>query len=123
MPASGPVIIRSSPSIRLTRVDLPALGRPTMARFSGPRPPPLRQLDLAVLDMRQKRLEQIGDALAMLGADRDRLAEAEAIGLKAPASPARPSALLATTTTGVDPRAASGRSPRPAASRPRGRRS
>jgi hypothetical protein len=35
IPASGPVIIRSSPSIRFTSVDLPAFGRPTMASFSG----------------------------------------------------------------------------------------
>ena len=39
IPASGPVIIRSSPSILLTSVDLPALGRPTMASLSGPRRP------------------------------------------------------------------------------------
>ncbi len=36
IPASGPVIIRSSPNILLTSVDLPALGRPTIASFSGP---------------------------------------------------------------------------------------
>ena len=35
IPASGPVISRSSPSIRLTSVDLPALGRPTIASLSG----------------------------------------------------------------------------------------
>jgi hypothetical protein len=31
IPASGPVSSRSSPSMALTRVDLPALGRPTTA--------------------------------------------------------------------------------------------
>ena len=36
IPASGPVSSRSSPSRRLISVDLPALGRPTMASFSGP---------------------------------------------------------------------------------------
>ena len=79
MPASGPVIIRSSPSIWLTRVDLPALGRPTIASLSGAalvivRPPRLRA---RALDVRAQRLEQIGDAFAMLGAERDRIAEAE----------------------------------------------
>ena len=36
IPASGPVSSRSSPSMRLISVDLPALGRPTMASLSGP---------------------------------------------------------------------------------------
>ena len=47
IPASGPVISRSSPSIRLISVDLPAFGRPTIASLSGapasprrPRRPP-----------------------------------------------------------------------------------
>jgi len=35
IPASGPVSMRSSPIRRLTRVDLPALGRPTMAIWIG----------------------------------------------------------------------------------------
>ena len=35
MPASGPVSMRSSPSRRLTRVDLPTLGRP-MTATTGP---------------------------------------------------------------------------------------
>ena len=35
-PGSGPVIIRSSPSSRFSSVDLPAFGRPTIARRSGP---------------------------------------------------------------------------------------
>ena len=35
MPASGPVSSRSSPISRLTRVDLPAFGRPTMAMRIG----------------------------------------------------------------------------------------
>ena len=35
MPASGPVSSRSSPIMRLISVDLPALGRPTMATLSG----------------------------------------------------------------------------------------
>mgnify|MGYP003408486660 CR=1 FL=1 len=40
MPASGPVSSRSSPSSRLMSVDLPALGRPTMASLNGPRAGP-----------------------------------------------------------------------------------
>ena len=35
MPASGPVSSRSSPMSRLARVDLPTLGRPTMATCNG----------------------------------------------------------------------------------------
>ncbi len=35
MPASGPVSTRSSPTSRLSSVDLPTLGRPTMASSSG----------------------------------------------------------------------------------------
>ena len=35
MPASGPVSTRSSPTRRLSRVDLPTLGRPTIASSSG----------------------------------------------------------------------------------------
>ena len=40
IPASGPVITRSSPTKRLTSVDFPTLGRPTMARrnFRSPSP-------------------------------------------------------------------------------------
>ena len=36
MPASGPVIIRSSPSIRFTSVDLPAFGRPDDRELQRP---------------------------------------------------------------------------------------
>ena len=79
IPASGPVIIRSSPSIRLTRVDLPALGRPTIASFSGAAFVLVLVLgfDLLALDVRPERLEQVDEPFAMLGADRDRLAKAE----------------------------------------------
>ena len=37
-PASGPVIILSSPSSKLTMVDLPAFGLPTMATFKARSP-------------------------------------------------------------------------------------
>ena len=71
IPASGPVIIRSSPSMLLTRVDLPALGRPTMASLSGRAFLVFRLVGLVgfALDVRAQRLEQIGDAFAMLGAE------------------------------------------------------
>src|SRR4051812_5308102 len=41
----------------------------------------LTRRKMLMLHMRPKRFEQISDALAMLGADRDRIAEAEAVGL------------------------------------------
>ena len=81
IPASGPVIIRSSPSIRLTSVDLPALGRPTIASLSGAAFVVLLVLGFDLRrasTMRPQRLEQVDDAFAMLGAERDRLAEARA---------------------------------------------
>ena len=82
-PGSGPVIIRSSPSRRFSRVDLPALGRPTMASFSGRSSsvvlgvsgPGRRQ---PVGDFRH----QVGHALAMFGRDADRIAEAQRIGIQ-----------------------------------------
>ena len=101
IPASGPVISRSSPSMRLIRVDLPAFGRPTIASLSGrarARPPlPRRPLVLVALD----------DAAAAprTGRPCPRHARREiAIGSprpsdqasSTPVSPARPSALLAT---------------------------
>ena len=86
MPASGPVIMRSSPSSALMRVDLPTFGRPTIAIRKGcgaprpvPRPPPPRAgpLPAHLLD----RLGEVAGAEIVLGRDRDRLAEAERIGL------------------------------------------
>ena len=88
----------------MTSVDLPALGRPTIASWSGRLVVVLvlGGVEPLVLDMRPKRLEQVGDAFAMLGADRDRVAEPEAVGFEhARSRAARPSALLATTITGV----------------------
>ena len=80
IPASGPVIIRSSPIIVLTSVDLPAFGRPTIASLSGASPALLVLLfEMLVLDVRPERFEQVGDAFAMLGAERDRVAKAEAV--------------------------------------------
>ena len=62
------------------------------------------------LDMRAQRLEQIGEALAMLGGQSNRITQAELVGLALACRPA--SALLAATITGSIPRAASGRFPR-----------
>ena len=89
MPASGPVIMRSSPSNALTRVDLPTFGRPTMAMRKGwtgspPRPPPRAASPSRRPVSRQTRsivVGQLADADIMLGRDRQRLAEAERIGL------------------------------------------
>ena len=87
IPASGPVIMRSSPSIRLTRVDLPALGRPTIARLSGALFLRLfvPGLEMLMLDVWKERLEQVCDAFAVLGAERDRFAQPKPIGFERPA--------------------------------------
>ncbi len=87
MPASGPVNSRSSPSRRLISVDLPVLGRPTMAMRIGCRSGAASAC--VVVDFRRRlgqrrtqRVVKVGQALAMLGADRDRFAEAERIGFE-----------------------------------------
>ena len=82
MPASGPVSSRSSPMMRLISVDLPAFGRPTIGDLDRPagacllvrRPRPTSRCS-------RERVVEVGQALAVLGRDRDRLAEAESIGL------------------------------------------
>src|SRR6516162_3586236 len=63
MPASGPVRSRSSPNKRLIRVDLPLFGR--RFRQSG-----------------AQCLVEPGEALAMFGADRHRIAEPERISVE-----------------------------------------
>ena len=114
MPASGPVSSRSSPSSRLISVDLPVLGRPTTATRigasarSGVRlvrrcaPLGIRRRRGLLGQRRAQRLVEIGKPLAVLGRDRDRIAEAERIGLDAgrPRA-ARPSLLLATRIAGL----------------------
>ena len=88
MPASGPVNSRSSPSRRLISVDLPVLGRPTMAmRIGGCSETATTASSGSPLgrrlgQRRAQRIVKIGQALAMLGADRDRFAEAERIGFE-----------------------------------------
>ena len=89
MPASGPVSSRSSPTSRLISVDLPVLGRPTTATrigASGARSgfavaARIRRRRGLVRQRRAQRRIEIGEPLAMLGRDRDRIAEAEPIGL------------------------------------------
>ena len=89
--------MRSSPSSALTSVDLPALGRPTMATRTG-----LARFGGVVVlflfesarrcsrRLRHRQLEaqrrrdfsgQIADAFAMFGGDRERIAEAEREGV------------------------------------------
>ena len=95
MPASGPVSSRSSPSSRLISVDLPELGRPTTAmRIGLVAWPPRRRFRLRhrparvgrghgrIGKHRTQRLVEIGEALAMLGGDRDRLAQSELVSLE-----------------------------------------
>ena len=91
VPASGPVSSRSSPSRWLISVDLPALGRPTMAtRIGRCRAASssvfarLRRLLVFLRRLRHQRAQRVVEfakALAVLGRNRDRLAETERIGL------------------------------------------
>ena len=91
VPASGLVSSRSSPSRWLISVDLPALGRPTMATRIGR----LREIlvgfdDVVVVEFlvlldglrhqRAQRVVEIAHALAMLGGNLDGIAEAERVG-------------------------------------------
>ena len=97
MPASGPVSRRSSPSRRLTSVDLPVFGRPidrdadasaapSAHRASGSSSCLLRALAFgrALRFRRQRgaqRVVEIGEPFAVLGGDRHRIAKPERIGL------------------------------------------
>ena len=85
-PGSGPVIMRSSPSSALTSVDLPELGRPTMAMrigcdlaahlLLGCAAGVVRALALRLQGQGgEDRFAQVADALAVLGGDGNRLAE------------------------------------------------
>jgi hypothetical protein len=126
IPASGPVSRRSSPR-RLISVDFPAFGRPTIASFRTDRDRiPVRPrsvlLPLRVHRSGKQGLEQIREPFAVLSGKGDRIAETKRVGSNRPASPARPSALLASSTT--EPRIGGdgGRSLHRAASGLRGRR-
>ena len=89
VPASGAVSSRSSPSSRLTSVDLPAFGRPTMATRIGCGPDGSAAASICaggVLGQRRaQRVVEIGQAFVVLGRNRDRVAEAERIGVQPPA--------------------------------------
>ena len=89
MPASGPVSSRSSPSSRLISVDLPVLGRPTTAMrigFSAAAAGVAASASSSVGgrfgQRRAQRIVESGQPLAVLGADRDRVAETQRIGFK-----------------------------------------
>ena len=109
MPASGPVSRRSSPSRRLISVDLPDIG--AADHRDADRAVGVARLRSRVLVFGRARgvlgqrgadrVVEIGQALAVLGRDRDRIAEAERIGLGGAALRRAPSLLLATTITGL----------------------
>ena len=108
MPASGPVIMRSSPRMALTRVDLPTFGRPTMAMRRGW----TRCLVLFASLLRDLRatvyagglldeVAQLSDTDIMLGRDRQRLAEPKGEGFVHACLRRAPLHLLAATITGL----------------------
>ena len=109
VPASALVSSRSSPSRRLISVDLPALGRPTIATRIGRgvshlarsprRPRTLRPRRRAPASAAQ-RVVEIAEPLAMLGRDLDRLAQTQRVASCAGCA-VLPSPLLATRTTGL----------------------
>ncbi len=87
MPASGPVSRRSSPSRRLISVDLPTFGRPTTATRIGRSATSVVVVLLlggrrVIRQRRTDRIVEIGQSLAVLGRNRDRIAEAQFIGLR-----------------------------------------
>ena len=111
MPGSGPVSSRSSPRMRLSSVDLPALGRPSTAMRSGFVGVEFAAVLLLAENQRlglvllvrieagrgrqrlDERVVEFAEALAMLGGKGDRIAEAEAegvIGAVAPRQRPRP---------------------------------
>ena len=115
---------------------LPSM-RVDQGRLAGVRPPDDGDVQRGVLVVssppsssspsrstkRPQRLEQIGDALAMLGADRDRIAKAEAEGFEDPAFARRgPRPCWRRRSPASIRPGASGRSPRRAESGPRGHR-
>ena len=125
IPASGPVISRSSLEHAVDQGRFARIGPADDGELQRRIAPRLLVLfGLVALDMRAQMLEQVDHALAMLGAHRDRLAEAERPGLQYAGLAGFALGLVG----GEDDRrrlrrAASGRSPRPAESRRRGRRS
>ena len=114
IPASGPVISRSSLEDPVDQGRLAGIGAADDGELERPIARLVRFLVLLLaLDMGPEMLEQVDHALAMLGAHRDRLAEAERPGLE-DAGSRRPALGL---VGGEDDRrrlasAASGRSPR-----------
>ena len=108
IPASGPVIILSSPSMRLTRVDLPALGRPTIASLRiAPEPPSSSasssSFSRSTCGSRAWNRSAMPSPCSALSATGSPSPRRQASSV--PLSPAPPSALLATTITGVEFRA------------------
>ena len=89
MPASGPVTSRSSPSSRLINVDLPVLGRPTMAMRIGSRGFSRRGLLVGphqplgrLRKCCAKRVVKIRQSFPMLRADRHRIAQSERVAFE-----------------------------------------
>ena len=100
-PGSGPVSSRSSPRMRLSSVDLPAFGRPSTAMRSGlvgstslpssssPSSSGAGSSSssgssrAAAGSTSPQRVVEIARALAVLGGKRDRLAEAQRVGVVA----------------------------------------
>ena len=74
IPGSGPVSSRSSPTRRLTRVDLPTFGRPTIASCSGRSLLRLRRASPLLPQRRDiaQPLVELGKPLAVLRRDRHR---------------------------------------------------
>ena len=106
IPASGPVIIRSSPSMRLMSVDLPAFGRPTMASFSGASGRSSSSASGISAIARSRCGSSASNRSPMpspCSADScTGSPNPSASDSRMPCSPARPSALLAARITGVD---------------------
>ncbi len=100
MPASGPVSRRSSPISWLTSVDLPAFGRPTMAIFSGEAPASASASSSA--GRAASSASNRSDIPSPCSAEIATASPKPSLkASSAPTSPALPSALLATSTTGL----------------------
>ena len=101
VPGSGAVSARSSPTSRLTSVDLPTLGRPITAR-SMTGSAPLGRHGIVVAGVGLERLVQEIETLAVLGRYRHGRPEAERERVQSGRHPPpRPSHLLATSISGV----------------------
>ena len=111
-PGPGPVSSRSSPRMRLSKVDLPAFGRPTTAICSGRCRIVLAAVLFFAEDERRnlvlrrrfgaralwqdgrERVVKIAESLAVLGGNRDRIAQAKAEGFVSAVAPRRPFGLV-----------------------------